>query len=571
MSSPSNRAILVGLFLLVLAFHLTIAWQDFDVLAKNGFLYDDSFYAFKIAQNIASGQGPTFDGVQNTNGFQPLYVMLLVPVYWITGSDLITPVYIALTLSALFTALTAMLLFVILRRYVSARVAALMTLLWSFSPVVTRQAANGLETSLALLMFASVVLVYIARIRSNENPRGRDFALMGALVGLAVLARVDEIFLGLVITLDYLLVLRKRHVSGALALRRIGVAVIVALLVYSPWLIYSVTNVGTILQDSGSATRFLSIAYAPFFNLGSTEMLDSGPNSKFLWGHLVHSLSVMKVTPPVHVVFRCIEKLDVATGAGGVLQKIGSALGLLALGAMALVYVRKRHALPKGIEEIRFLGLFSLALIASYSLYVFGVFFFIRYYYPVYFVLCIYGAFFVEALSDRLPRITPRVRHLAAAGAAVYIIAFGMLTYSSAYRSVTVYYFFDVARWVDQNIEPDETIGVFQGGAVGYLSHRKVINLDGKVNRKALSALKSGELASYIEAENVDVVMDNSNVLRLFLRDADPVRARRVGYNQIMHGRRDGVPGWTAYRLQHGTVPGGGAAFRSPNGASDSR
>ena len=126
MPVPARRVIL-GLFLLALVFHLSVIWQDFGVLAKNGFLYDDSFYAFKIASNIANGHGVTFDGINATNGFQPLYVFLLVPIFWLLRPDPIAPVYGALVLSALVTALTSVVLYGIVRRYVRPAIAVLVS------------------------------------------------------------------------------------------------------------------------------------------------------------------------------------------------------------------------------------------------------------------------------------------------------------------------------------------------------------------------------------------------------------------------------------------------------------
>src|SRR5687768_7036872 len=38
---------------------------------------DDSFYYLRIAENVANGLGPTFDGVEPTNGFHPLWMGLL--------------------------------------------------------------------------------------------------------------------------------------------------------------------------------------------------------------------------------------------------------------------------------------------------------------------------------------------------------------------------------------------------------------------------------------------------------------------------------------------------------------
>ena len=83
----NTSAVLIALLVAAIAVHVGVVTQDFETLAKNGYLYDDSFYAFQIARNIAGGQGATFDGVHPTNGFQPLYVAILVPIYLLFGSD----------------------------------------------------------------------------------------------------------------------------------------------------------------------------------------------------------------------------------------------------------------------------------------------------------------------------------------------------------------------------------------------------------------------------------------------------------------------------------------------------
>ena len=140
------------------ALHLSVAWQDFPSLAKNGFLYDDSFYAFQIARNIAQGLGPTFDGVTLTNGFQPLYVFLLVPLFWLAGGDPVLPIHAGLTLLALFTVATAWLLFRIARRYVGDGVAAFVALALVFGVFAVRLVQlQGLDSSRYAAMAASEV------------------------------------------------------------------------------------------------------------------------------------------------------------------------------------------------------------------------------------------------------------------------------------------------------------------------------------------------------------------------------------------------------------------------------
>jgi len=136
------------------AVHFAVAALDFPTLARS-FLYDDSFYDFQIARHIAHGEGPTFDGANLTNGFQPLYVAFLVPIYWVAGSSETIPIHAALALSALCTVLTTYLLYRILARRTSETAAIVAAGAWVFSSIVVRQTANGLETSVAVLMLAS--------------------------------------------------------------------------------------------------------------------------------------------------------------------------------------------------------------------------------------------------------------------------------------------------------------------------------------------------------------------------------------------------------------------------------
>ncbi|UCH83142.1 MAG: glycosyltransferase family 39 protein [Candidatus Latescibacterota bacterium] len=554
MSAASTRPLVIGFFLFAVVFHLSVVAQDFSVLAENGFLYDDSFYAFKIAQNIAEGKGISFDGEHKTNGFQPLYVFLLVPIYYVAGSDLISPIYAALVLATLLTGFTAVLLFFIVRRYASTKIALLATVIWAFSPVVTKQSANGLETALALFLFASVVYFYISRIRPVERPALRDFAIFGLLIGLALLARIDEVFLALVILLDYLLVLRSRRVPSK-ALGRIAVAILAAFIVYSPWLIYGVQTTGHLVQDSGSATRYLSMAYAPLFDLGPSEMANEGPSGAFIWAHIVHSFSVLKIAPPTHAIFRGFEKLGAAVGAQTAVISVANVLGLLLLAAFIYVVVfRRRSLVVTGFRELQFLLLYAVLVIAAYSFYVFGVFFFVRYYYPIYFIACIYAGLLLEEGFRRLPARTTLTRPLAAAILVVYLGVFGYMAYACVHRSNQQYCFYEVACWVRDNTSPDDTIGVFQSGAIGYLSERRVINLDGKVNRDALDALKDDSLAEYLREEGIDVVVDNRKVLDLFFigthkreRLPDPLVA--MGLDKIMEGSSKEMRGWAAYRV----------------------
>jgi len=59
--------------------------------AGSGFLAfyeDDSFYYLRIAQQIAAGHHSTFDGTHLTNGYHPLWMLVLVALTLIFGTGL---------------------------------------------------------------------------------------------------------------------------------------------------------------------------------------------------------------------------------------------------------------------------------------------------------------------------------------------------------------------------------------------------------------------------------------------------------------------------------------------------
>ena len=54
---------------------------------KIHFLHDDAYYYFKIASNITQGFGITFDTINPTNGFHPLWMLVLLPLFALITSQ----------------------------------------------------------------------------------------------------------------------------------------------------------------------------------------------------------------------------------------------------------------------------------------------------------------------------------------------------------------------------------------------------------------------------------------------------------------------------------------------------
>ena len=85
-----------GLFVLflagILAYGVFFAWYllgSFDLLNLiRDVNSDDSFYYFQIARNLAAGQFSTFDGgITQTNGYHPLWLLLITPFYWVMDGE----------------------------------------------------------------------------------------------------------------------------------------------------------------------------------------------------------------------------------------------------------------------------------------------------------------------------------------------------------------------------------------------------------------------------------------------------------------------------------------------------
>ncbi len=88
LASNPIRHLPIGLFLLaILAYGGGFAWYllaPLNLLELLNWQYDDAFYYLQIAKNLAAGKFSTFDGgITRTNGYHPLWLLLITPFYWV--------------------------------------------------------------------------------------------------------------------------------------------------------------------------------------------------------------------------------------------------------------------------------------------------------------------------------------------------------------------------------------------------------------------------------------------------------------------------------------------------------
>ena len=75
---------------------LYAALSDAQNLSWRWFTRDDAYYYFKVAQNISEGHGSTFDGIDLTNGYHPLWMLVCIPIFALARFDLILPLRVLL-------------------------------------------------------------------------------------------------------------------------------------------------------------------------------------------------------------------------------------------------------------------------------------------------------------------------------------------------------------------------------------------------------------------------------------------------------------------------------------------
>src|SRR5581483_7482191 len=164
---------------LALAIRLWFAWQPLPTLITR-YNADDMYYYLTIARQILAGNGISFDGLAPTNGFHPLYLLLLVGLDALNPKGTQTNIYVALTILCIANVATALVLYELVRRVTRRDTAFLAALVWLFNPFVILATLEGVETALATLFFASTVLAYLVyQWETNARARQHRVILVG--------------------------------------------------------------------------------------------------------------------------------------------------------------------------------------------------------------------------------------------------------------------------------------------------------------------------------------------------------------------------------------------------------
>ena len=170
--------------------------------------YDDAFYYFQIGRNIADGAGSTFDGMHVTNGYHPLW-MLIVSTVYLVGFDGTAAIRAVLVVNLALWVGGLWVLAGLLGRAVDGwpafagrsdqaaaarRGTLVLAVVWfavGANPYILKIYVSGMETGLAA--FVGIGLLALS-VRTKGDPFERP-VLLAVGAGLLFLARTDTVFL----------------------------------------------------------------------------------------------------------------------------------------------------------------------------------------------------------------------------------------------------------------------------------------------------------------------------------------------------------------------------------------
>lgn len=430
---------------------LVLAWLPDNLLPR--LLYDDAYYYFAIAKNLAASGIFSADGITQTNGFHPLWLFLITPFYLLFPGGLHLNLHLAMTLSALFDTAAGFLIFKTFERLEKPKTGFWAAAFYLFNPYSIFITMRGLETGLNSFLLAA--LLYFS-FRATREWLKSGWLLLGSTCGLAMLARTDNVF-AVGALLSYFVIPNKGMCSLVKA-SAIAAAIVV------PWLVYNQIEFGSIVQTSAGAY--------PAFHYHQLYLNEHQTYFSFAVVPYVLKSVFYNIAYNAHHYGNWVLTLFVA--------------GIL-------LFQILRH--PEKFRP------FYWALAGA------GVFVFIH--------ACIFWLFrpwyapavFVLTLPLVVLAFENARRWLVISGAVLGVILSGWFIYQTPFYGVIDR--LEIARDViEQKIPAADRVGSFNSGYVQYFTNRKVINLDGLVNNEVWPYYKKQKALEYLRQREIRWIVD---------------------------------------------------------------
>ena len=528
---------------IILILHLPVIFSPVNYLLT-WFNTDDAFYYFVPARNVAMGNGLTFDGLARTNGFHPLWMFILIPIFALP--DLILPLRVLAALLILLNIGTAFLLFRLVRRYFSPGIAFLTALAFSLLPIIHNETTKGgVEAGLNVFL----IVLLLNRLAETEIRNPRAVLITSGIAALAFLARLDNLFFAGLGGVWLLLanwnpppeegnVWRTRLRLGMTYFLPLGLVV----LAYMTW---SQIGFGTPTPVSGQIKRWWGTLPNSVYGFPPKRL------SNYIGQFVTDDQSIGPWAILTGPFYRTAEGLIALLGQEPTIEARRLALaglGVVVVGLLAWLGWRNRAWVWKSAKGLGLIPLLGGCLI-QIAYYKVGGSVAQRTWYWVaemlwvvlaggivlqmiwkttqygirntqYAIRIAYSVLFILSLWLVWPHVT-RIPRIFSAETALGTMASGVEYNGEAF-------YLRRANWLEAHTEPGALIGMTGSGSSGYFTEgRTVVNLDGLISSvEYFKAMQAGTADAYLARIGLDYVFGNAYIVQ----ESDP-------YGAIFDGR----------------------------------
>jgi hypothetical protein len=435
---------------------------------------EDGYLMQTIARNMALGLGmSTANGTMPTNGVQPLATFLYAGLHALAGGSRMLAIGYVTVFATAVSAAAAGVVWRLGRSVLrdlpfAPDIALLAAALWFASPMIIGHSMNGLETGVYYLAITTTLVYYFSLDLSAAAPMSAgQRVVLGLLFGVAFLARNDAVFfIGAVLVAHVLL--GGASAGGGWSRRAVDAVVAggLSLVVGSPWLIHNKLMFGSVVPISGTA---------------ESHSATFGANLRMIPANLIEaSLPYARIPRALETAWPVV---------------VVAVLVLAALGWAAWSLVGRRSL--RGLRFCVITLVFCIGIAGYYGLFFGAPWFVSRYLSALSPLLCLLSTSIVYLLLTGFLRDRRTFMACGAALTSVLLLVTAGLAVvhfrggrSNGHRQVV--------EWVQKNVDERQWIGGIQTGTLGYF-HDRTINLDGKVNPKALRAkIEHGGVGSYV-------------------------------------------------------------------------
>ena len=503
MSKNKSIRIAFAVMILVGIVARTLPMANVDDRLFKQWVTEDGYLMLTMARNIGIGNGMSIaDGQIATNGTQPLVTFVFAVAYWVFQGDKTIGIYFAHVYELIISLATCFVLFRFSRdlltksqddksnlrdlntqEYLAEYVPFVTAGIWFISPVYIGHTMNHLETGTYCLMILLSVWAWFARLSNIEEKGGlKSSFIVGVLLGITALVRIDAVFLIASITIWNVLsaVISKSENSLAqrLSHRILQSLVIgsVAVAITSPWLLNNKIRFGSFTPISGLSQKLEAGFAENLMGLSPTLV----------------EFAVLAIPIP-----KTLE-------GNSIVQSVCSILFVLWIAAQFFL-ARSADAAQRIVMAIA--ATFVSAFVIYYGCFFGAPYFLSRYLSPGSIFFCISSC--VMVLWSMEKTRTPKMMR---ACKLIGTMALCSVLLGRLYQNGSQHMHWHVVQWTEANVRDETWVGAIQTGTLGYF-HDRTINLDGKVNPFAYEARTRDRIPEYIVKSDIEYLIDWQSIL----------------------------------------------------------